>query len=192
MEAAETKNERPEAPDLREIVRGVIEEFVQAQRDKAEPAYKAELVEERKRREHLEGRLNELVQENIRTRQQAEEAERSSMIRTELHRLGVSKIDLAYRAVKDDIVRGEDGRLVARGGQGELGIKDYLTQFVQENPELLPARISGGSGMAPAQKSAPSPAGFDLDKIRPGMNPEELERVRQEVARLASQTMKGM
>jgi hypothetical protein len=192
MEAVETNYERPEAPDLRDMVRGVIEEFVQAQRDKAEPAYKAELVEERKRREHLEGRLNELVQENIRTRQQADEAERSSIIRTELHRLGVAKIDLAYRAVKDDIVRGEDGRLVARGGQGELGVKDYLTQFVQENPELLPARISGGSGMAPAQKSAPSPAGFDLDKIRPGMNPEELERVRQEVARLASQTMKGM
>jgi len=63
---------------------------------------------------------------------------------------------------------------------------------VNEKPELLPARISGGSGMTPAQKSAPSATGFDLDKIRPGMNPEELERVRQEVSRLASQTLRGM
>ena len=192
MEEAETMAAQTEARDLRSIIRGVIEEFVQAQREKAEPAYKAELTEERKRREHLEGRLNELAQENARTRKAAEEAERSSLIRSELHRLGVSKIDLAYRAVKDDIVRDEGGRLVAKGNQGDVGIKDYLTQFVQENPELLPARISGGSGVAPAQKSGPSPSGFDLDKIRPGMNPEELERVRQEVARLASQTLRGI
>lgn len=192
MEETEAKKDGAEMPELRAIVRGVIEEFVQAQRDKAEPAYKAELVEERKRREHLESRVNELVQENTRTRQAAEEADRSSAIRAELHRLGVSKIDLAYRAVKDDIFRAEDGRLTARGSEGEMGVKDYLAHFVQENPELLPARISGGSGMAPAQKSSPSPVGFDLGRIRPGMNPEELERVRQEVARLASQTLKGM
>ena len=40
-----------EQPELRSIVRGVIEEFVQAERAKAEPAYKAELMDERKRRE---------------------------------------------------------------------------------------------------------------------------------------------
>jgi ribosomal protein L29 len=32
----------------------------------------------------------------------------------------------------------------------------------------------------------------DLDRIRPGMNPEELERVRQEIARVASQTLRGL
>lgn len=173
-------------------MRGVIDEFVQAQRQKAEPAYKAELLEERKRREQLESRVNELIQENTKTRQAAEEADRGATIRAELQRLGVSKIDLAFRAVKDDIVRSDDGRLIARGGQGDLGLKDYLTHFVNENPELLPARISGGSGMTPAQKSGPAPSGFDLDKIRPGMNPEELERVRQEISRLASQTLRGM
>jgi hemin uptake protein HemP len=31
----------------------------------------------------------------------------------------------------------------------------------------------------------------DLDRIRPGMNAEEAERVRQEIVRIASQTLKG-
>src|SRR5436305_1509873 len=150
--------------DVRDVVRQAIEEFVYVEQRKAEPAYKAELQEERKRRENLESRLNQLVEENRSARAAAEEADRNSQIRSELQRLGVAKVDLAFRAVKDDIVRGEDGRLVARGGQGELGVKEYLTQFVTENPELLPPRISGGSGITPAQKSAPAASAFDLDK----------------------------
>ena len=92
-----------ESFDLRSVIRGAIEEFVRAEQVKAEPAYKAELLEERKRRELLEQRMNDLVQENQRTRRAAEEAERSSTIRSELQRLGVAKIDLAYKAVRDDI-----------------------------------------------------------------------------------------
>jgi hypothetical protein len=34
--------------------------------------------------------------------------------------------------------------------------------------------------------------GVDLDRIRPGMSPEEMERVRQEIARVASQTLRGL
>src|SRR5271156_3779200 len=137
------EEKKPEKTELRSIIRGVIDEFVQAERAKAEPAYKAELLDERKRREDLERRMNDLVQENQRSRQMAEEAERSVSIRTELQRLGVSKVDLAYRAVKDDIQRGEDGRLTAKGEQGDVvPVREYLAQFVQENPELLPARIT--------------------------------------------------
>jgi hypothetical protein len=183
---------KKESADLRPMIQGVIEEFVRAQQVKAEPAYKAELLDERRRREELEGRLNELVKENQRSRQMAEEAERSMSIRAELQRLGVAKVDLAYRAVKDDIQRSEDGRLTARGGQGEVPVRDYLAQFVQENPELLPARIPGGSGMGSAPKIAPSGGGVDLDKIRPGMSAEDLDKVRQEIARVASQTMRGL
>jgi len=185
----DTKNEGPE---LRTLIRGVIEEFVQAEQVKAEPAYKAELLDERKRREDLEKRVNDLVQENHRSRQMAEEAERSSSIRSELQRLGVAKVDLAYRAVKDDVQRREDGQLIARSGPGEVPLRDYLKQFVQDNPELLPARIAGGSGMGSGSKAIPTTGAFDLDKIRPGMSPEELEKVRQEVSRVASQALRGM
>jgi hypothetical protein len=182
---------KTEGADLRPMIQGVIEEFVRAQQAKAEPAYKAELLDERKRREELERRLNELVHENQQSRQIAEEAQRSTSIRAELQRLGVAKVDLAYRAVKDDIQRGDDGRLIAKGSQGDIPVRDYLAQFVQENPELLPARITGGSGMGSAPKIAPSGGGVDLDKIRPGMNPEELEKVREEISRVASQMLKG-
>ena len=185
------EEQKSEGAELRSIIRGVIDEFVQAEQVKAEPAYKAELIEERKRREDLEKRVNELVHENQRSREIAEEAQRSASIRSELQRLGVAKVDLAYRAVKDDIKRAEDGRLTARSEQGEVSVRDYLSQFVQENPELLPARITGGSGMGSGPKIAPSTAGVDLDKIRPGMSSEELDKVRQEISRVASQALRG-
>ena len=157
--------------------------------EKAEPVLKTELVEERRRREELERRVNELVEENKRNRTAAEEAERNAAIRTELQRLGVAKVDLAYRAVKDDIQRSEDGRLVSRGG---AEIREYLAQFVSENPELLPPRVAGGSGAGGTHRTAPSAAPVDLDRIRPGMSAEELDRVRQEIARIASQTLRGV
>ena len=122
----------------------------------------------------------------------AEEAERSSSIRAELQRLGVAKVDLAYRAVRDEVHRRDDGQLIARDGPGEVPLRDYLKQFVQENPELLPARITGGSGMGSGSKAVANTSAIDLDKIRPGMNPEELEKVRQEVSRVASQALRGM
>ena len=178
--------------DIQAIVRQAVEEFAKNETAKSEPAYKAELVEERKRRESLEKRLNELVEENKRSRRVAEEAERSSAVRNELQRLGVAKIDLAFKAVKDEIVRTEDGRLIARTEAGEQPAREYLTTFVNENPEFLPARIAGGTGMTSGLKA---PAGRDtveLEKIRPGMSAEEMQRVREEIVRVASQTLRGL
>ena len=63
--------------DIRTIVRSAIEEYARMEQSKTEPAYKVELVEERKRREQLERRLNELVDENRRSREMAEEMERA-------------------------------------------------------------------------------------------------------------------
>jgi hypothetical protein len=178
--------------EVRSLIRDTIQEFMQAQRSKTEPAYKAELVEERRRREELERRVNELAEENRRSRQVAEEAERATTIRAELQRLGVGKVDLAFKAVRDEIVRTEDGNLVARTGGTELPLQEYLSQFVNENPELLPARMTGGSGATTGQKSpAKSSSSIDLDRIKPGMNREELDKVRQEVARIALQSMDG-
>jgi hypothetical protein len=106
----------------------------------------------------------------------------------------VVKVDLAYKAVQDGIVRTEDGRLVARGDNGEMPVGDYLAGFVQENPEFLPARIPGGTGMTGYQKATPpaTQGAIDLDKISPSMSKEELERVRQEILRVASQTLRGL
>ena len=126
-----------------------------------------ELAEERRRREGLEKRV--------------EEAERGSAIRAELQKLGVAKLELAYKAVKDDVPR-ENGEM-----------KAYLEKFVGENPELLPARVAGGSGASAGSRgSGAGAAAVDIDRIRPGMSAEEMDRVRQEIARVASQTLRGL
>ncbi len=179
--------------DVKDIVRQAIQEFAQSEQSKAEPAYKAELQDERKRRESLESRLNLLVEENKKSRAMAEEADRNSQIRSELQRLGISKVDLAFRAVKDDIARSEDGRLQSKGPDAK-SLQDYLSNFVQENPELLPARISGGSGAkAPVRASShEASSGIELDKIKPGMKKEDLDQVRQEIARIAQQAIRGI
>jgi hypothetical protein len=178
--------------DVRDVVRQAIEEFVHAEQRKTEPAYKAELQDERKRRETLEARLNQLVEENRSARAAAEEADRNAQIRSELQRLGVAKVDLAFRAVKEDIVRGDDGRLQAKGLR-DKSLQEYLAEFVHENPELLPARIAGGSGIQPARRNAVggSLSAVDIESIRPGMNNQDLDRVRQEIARLAAQALRG-
>ena len=182
-----------EGIDVQAIVRQAVQEFVNNEQAKAEPAHKAELQEERRRREQLERRVNELVEENKRSRRMAEEAERASTVRAELQRLGVAKVDLAFKAVQDDIVRTEDGRLIARGEGGEVPVRDFLAAFVKDNPEFLPARIPGGSGVAGVLKS---PVGggeaVTLDRIRPGMSAEDMRRVREEIVRVASQSLKGL
>jgi len=127
--------------DIQAIVRQAVQEFTTNEQAKSEPAYKAELEEERRRREQLERRLNEMAAENKRSRQIAEEAERSSAVRAELQKLGVAKIDLAYRAVQDGVIRAEDGRLVARGENGQVPLKEYLAgPEPVETAWLSPAR----------------------------------------------------
>ena len=182
-----------EGIDVQAIVQQAIQEFVNREQAKSAPAYKVELQEEKKRREQLERRLNELVEENKRNRQLAIEAENNSAVRAELQRLGVAKIDLAFKAVKEGIARTEDGRLVARSESGEVPLKEYLTAFVNENPEFLPARIAGGTGMT-ANLKAPAAGreAIDLERIRPGMNADEMQRVREEIVRVASQTLRGL
>lgn len=182
-----------EGIDIQAIVKQAVQEFVSSEQQRSEPAYKAELAEERKRRESLEKKFSELVEENNRSKKAADEAERQSAIRAELQRLGVAKIDLAYRAVQDGVARGADGRFVARGDRGDTGLKEYLSDFVNENPEFLPARIPGGSGMTATQKAAAGGSDtITLDRIRPGMSAEEMQRVREEIVRVASQTLRGL
>jgi hypothetical protein len=186
--------EKTPAVDVEAIVQRAVQEYMRQDVSKKEPAYKAELQEERRRREQLEKRLNEVVEESKRNRKMADEAERGSAIRAELQHLGVAKVELAYKAVQDGIYRGEDGRLLARGDNGEIPAKEFLAGFVSDNPEFLPARIPGGSGMTSGNKAPAATAHgpIDLDKISPSMDRAELERVRQEILRVASQTLRSV
>ena len=75
-----------EGIDVQAIVRQAIQDYTTLEQAKNEPAYKAELIEERKRREQLERRVNELVEENRVSRKMAEEADRSSAVRAQARR----------------------------------------------------------------------------------------------------------
>lgn len=194
MDATNTGSTNSEAaglPDIRNLVKSVLEEMATVEHQKAEPAYKVELTEERRRRESLEKRVNELVEENKRSRAAAEEADRASQIRAELQRLGVQKVDLAFRVVREEIRRGESGDLIARTAEGDQSYKEYLAGFVSQNPEFLPPRIAGGSGSTSVKKESTSGATIDIERIRPGMSQEELQRVRDQIALVASQTLRG-
>ncbi|GAC1427831.1 MAG: hypothetical protein NVSMB62_25820 [Acidobacteriaceae bacterium] len=189
----ETKGENSLNFDVQSLVQQAVQEYMRQDTTRREPAYKVELQEERRRREQLERRMNLLVEENKKARQVAEEAERSSAIRTELQQNGVVKIDLAYKAVQDGVMRGEDGRLIAKTEQGEVPLREFITEFVAQNPEFLPARISGGSGVTGTNKvPVSSPGSIELEKIGPSMSKEDLERARQEILRVASQTLRGV
>jgi hypothetical protein len=144
--------------DLRAAIRDVMGEF----------------VEKSERVASLEKRIDELVAEN-------RETQKSAAVRAELQKLGVAKIDLAYKAVREDVRAIEDA----------VAMREYLQNFVTENPELLPARLAGGSGASAGSRSAAGAETIDLAMIRPGMSAEEMDRVRKEVARVAAQTLKG-
>lgn len=145
------------------------------------------LAEERQRREQLERRLGELKEENHRTRQKAEQAERFAQVRDELQRHGVQKVQLAFRLLKDDIYRGEDGDLYADVEGARMPYRDYVRHFISENPEFLPPRIAGGSGTTGGGRGEISTSGIDIDEIRPGMSREQMTRAWKEVARLSGQ-----
>ena len=142
------------------------------------------LDQERRRRLELERQVKELSEESRSLRRQAEEAERRSRIREGLKERGVRKTQLAMRLLEPDVRRNSDGELVGEWEGSVLPFDDYLNRFVQENPEFLPPRIAGGSGATGGRGSELTRSGFDLDAIRPGMNPDETRQAWREVARL--------
>ncbi len=172
--------------DLEEMVRKAIGEYMRQSTEREEPALKNKLGEERRRRESLERKLNEAQEENRRTRRQSDQIDRHSQIRSVLQELGVHKVDLAFKLVKDDVFRGEDGDLYANVDGKQVSCGDYIASFVTENPEFLPPRIAGGAGAAAGTDGQMGP-GFDLNRIRPGMSREDTAQAWREVARLTGQ-----
>ena len=68
-------------------------------------------------------------------------------MRAELQRLGVSKIDLAFKAVQDGIVRTEDGRLVARSDAGVEQLKAVGAEVHRGDLTDLDSLRNGAMGM---------------------------------------------
>jgi len=179
--------------DIARIIEQTVEQtltaFQERQKAQTEPTDN-ELSQERKKRESLEKRVNELIEEGRKAREAAEQADRYATIKSELQQLGVTKVDLAFRAVRDD-VRRDGERLLAQTDDGTMPLREYLTQWVAANPEFKPPRIAGGAGTSPSRSSAAGSSSFDLERIRPGMSAEDMERARQEIARVAAHALGG-
>ena len=62
------ENEQPATPDIRDIVRHAIQEFVQAEQRENGTGLQSRTAGRAKRREGLEGRVNQLVEENRKAR----------------------------------------------------------------------------------------------------------------------------
>ncbi len=187
MNDSKSSDANPEsgAGNLKRLIEDVVREFHTAQVKQQEPVYRAELAEERRQREEMERQLRDLVEENRRAKERAEQVETASFIKSELQKLGVTKIELAFRAIKDDVQKDATGRYSARSTKGALPIEEYLKHFVEENPELLPARNVSGTGGQAVSRRPNNNVGLELESIRPGMSQEELAKVRQEIARVA-------
>src|SRR5436190_13779101 len=87
---------QPQPNELAQLIEQTVEQALAAfqDRQRAQPEPN-ELAQERKKRENLERRVNELIEEGRRARESAEQAERYASIKSELQQLGVTKVDLA-------------------------------------------------------------------------------------------------
>ena len=146
--------------------------------------YRAELEDERRRREELEQKVSELAAENRRSRREAAAKEQSGRIRDALQAHGVQKTELAERIVREDVRSSESGELYGMLHGERLPLDEYLGRFLSENPELMPPRIAGGSGIPAGDRNVFAGSGVELDSIRPGMDSDEAKAAWQEVARL--------
>ena len=183
-------DERRSPADIRGIVQEAIEEFSRRKREETEPAHRAELMEERRRREQLESQVKDLLQKARESEQEVARTRMTSAVKDELQQLGVTKVDLAFRVMKDEIRQGGDGQYVARGRDGDMPLKDFVKKFVDENPEFLPPRIAGGSGTSGGGQD-PAGTRVDLDAIRPGMSVEDRRDIHRAISTLVSQTFKS-
>jgi hypothetical protein len=182
---AEEDNEK-----IRGIVQDAIQEFLRFKQQETEPAHRAELQEERRRREQLEAHVRELLQKARESEQEVARTRMTSAVRDELQRQGVKKVDLAYRAIKDDIRQDERGGYTVNSKDGDVPLQEFVKKFVDENPEFLPPRIAGGSGSTGTSDDVTA-GRVDLNLIRPGMSDEERRQVQTAIANLASQTFKS-
>jgi hypothetical protein len=87
--------------------------------------------------------------------------------------------------LRDELTRSEDGTLVVRGAEGAVPFQDHIVRFLDENPELLPARNLSGSGATSSPRSQQNAPGIDIDSIKPGMSSEDKARIREEISRVA-------
>lgn len=112
---------------------------------------------------------------------EASRLRKDQFLRQALSAMGVENLDLAVRAVREDIVEAGDRKWMASVEGSDVPAQEYLAEFLKKNRELLPARRLQGGGM-PASR-VESGGSVDLEEIRPGMDPATLKKVRDAIGR---------
>lgn len=120
---------------------------------------------------------------------EASRLRKDHFLRQALSSMGVENLDLAVKAVREDIVEAGDRKWMATGEGGEVPAQEYLTEFLKKNRELLPARRLQGGGM-PASR-VESGGSVDLEEIRPGMDAMTLKKVRDAIGRAMGVSPRG-
>jgi hypothetical protein len=118
------------------------------------------------------------------TESRAKTEKLSGALRTELLKfVPPERIDAALRIFSPDVKYSEEGNIV--GGSDDTPLKDFVEATIKQHEYLLPPKAVGGAGAtAGGRRAAP----VDLNDIKPGMKPEELERVRGELHRIAQES----
>jgi hypothetical protein len=115
---------------------------------------------------------------------------REMFLREQIRSLGVRNIELAFRAVREEIEMDGDGEWIAMVKGAKVPAVQFLKSFINQNPELIPARMISGAG-APS-RSDEFRDECDLDQIRPGMDPASMRRAREAVVRIIAQSKRTL
>ncbi|MDE2103010.1 MAG: hypothetical protein KGL39_37545 [Patescibacteria group bacterium] len=134
---------------------------------------RAELDAERKTRTEAEGR--------------AKAEKLTGALRTELLKyVPAERIDAALRIFGPDVKYTDEGNIV--GGAEDSPLKDFIETTIKHHEYLLPAKSVGGAGASAGSRRVQP---VDLNDLKPGMKADDLARVREEIARVASEAMRG-
>lgn len=133
----------------------------------------------------LEKQVADLKAENDKRAEDLKREKRSSTLTTELGKLGImpDRLKSAMRAVDPDIKFAEDGSLV---GEDDTPVTEYLATWIKGNDHFLPPRQVGGAGASGGQRGRGEKPP-QLEDIKPGMKPEDMQRVREQIASLLKQ-----
>lgn len=118
------------------------------------------------------------------TEAKAKEERRRSLIRAEIakHSLNPDSVDDAERYFRDEVRYTDDGSLV--GGSDEQPLTEFVASVVEKKATWQPPRSVGGAGATAGNRRQPA---VDLNDIKPGMKPEDLARVREQLSRVAAE-----
>ena len=130
----------------------------------------------------LEKQIADLRAENDKRTEEVRREKRNSTLTTELGKLGVpaERMKAAIRVIDPDIKFTDDGQLV---GDDETPLTEYLAKWIGENDMFLPPKPVGGAGAGAGQRGRGEKPP-QIEDIKPGMKPEDMERIRQHDASL--------